>query len=78
LRHDLFRPATLPALTSCKEIFRAFTSVKGRSPPEAARFQRALDGADGSENKAQQEVDGSACRQDDQGGALVNCHLGIE
>ena len=35
--------------------------VRGE-PPEAARFQRALDKAEGSENKARQEVDGSACR----------------
>ena len=42
--------------------------VKGRSPPEAARFQRALDRDEGSENKARQEVDGLACRQDDTAG----------
>src|SRR5208283_5643733 len=32
-------------------------------PPDAARFPRALDRADGSENKARQEVDGSVCRR---------------
>ncbi len=37
--------------------------VKGRSPPEAARFQRALDRAESPENKARQEVDGLGCRE---------------
>ena len=49
-----------PPATSCTEIFWAFSPVKGRSPPEMARFQRALDRAEGSENKAREEVDGLA------------------
>ena len=51
-----------PPSTSCMDLVRAFSPVKGRSPPEAARLQRALDRAEGSENKARQEVDGSPCR----------------
>ena len=61
------RSATPPPSTSCTDLFRAFSLVKGRSPPEAARFQRALDKAEGSENKARQEVDGSVCRQGELG-----------
>ena len=53
---------------SCKDLFRAFSLVKGRARLKAARFQRALDKAGGSENKARQEVDCSACRQDDAAG----------
>ena len=76
-------PQTPPPSASCKDLFRAFSPVKGRSPPEAARFQRALDRAEGSENKARQEIDGfGLCRQDDEGperrthliGDLISCH----
>ena len=52
-----------PPSTSCEDLFRACEPCQGASPPEAARFQRALDKAEGSENKTRQEVDGSACRQ---------------
>ena len=33
-----------PPSTSCMDLFRALSPVKGRSPPEAACFQRALTG----------------------------------
>ena len=37
-------PRRSPPSTSCIDLFRAFSPVKGRSPSEAARFPRALTG----------------------------------